>query len=82
MNDSDAAKFRSFSTNIGAWLILAALAVCCIHFVLAMLNAALRRCTEISKPMFIAAPAHKRIVNRIAHLRKFALFTRSGAALT
>lgn len=75
MKTFNAAKIRDIAGNLSRWAILTAMVTLCARFFRSYMAASLRFYILTVKPPFICAYAQKRIVNRIAHLRKFALFT-------
>ena len=75
MKPFDAVKIRDIAGKLSQWAMLTAMVTLCIRFFRAYMAASLGFYILTVKQPFICAYAQKRIVNRIAHLRKFALFT-------
>jgi len=74
MKTFDAAKIRDIAGKLSQWAMLAVMVALCIRFVRAYMAASVWYYTITVQPLFNYAYARKRVVNRIVHRRKFALF--------
>ena len=75
MKTFDTVKIKDIAEGFSSKAMLAAMATLCICFFLAYMSAALWFYTIlVITAFFTCTHAHKRIVNRIIHHRKFALF--------
>jgi len=75
MKTIDTAKIKDIAEIFTSKAMLAAMATLCIGFFTAYMSAALWFYTIlVTTAFFTCTHAHKRIVNRIIHRRKFALF--------
>jgi hypothetical protein len=70
----DAAKFRNIAEELTSKAMMAAMVTLSIRFFMVYMAASLWFYTISVMPFFNCIYARKRIVNRIAHRRKFALF--------
>ncbi|EHQ26573.1 hypothetical protein [Mucilaginibacter paludis] len=77
MKKFDAAKFKDMAEEIASKTMLGAMAMLCILFIRGYMAALMYLNTIMVMPLFTCAYARKRIVNRITHQRKFALFTKN-----
>jgi hypothetical protein len=74
MKTFDAAKIRDIAGKLSQWAMLAAMVTLCISFFRAYMAAAVWFYTLTVKPLFNCTYARKRVINRIVHHRKFAVF--------
>jgi hypothetical protein len=75
MKTFDTKKIKDIAKGFRSQAMLAAIATLCICFFLAYMSAVLWFNTIfVITAFFTCTHAHKRIVNRIIHHRKFALF--------
>jgi hypothetical protein len=77
MKTLDVATIRDMAEAIASRAILAAMAMLCIRFIMAYMAASVWFQTISTVPLFTCIYARKRIVNRIIHHRKYALFTKN-----
>ncbi|SDE94739.1 hypothetical protein SAMN05216464_11134 [Mucilaginibacter pineti] len=78
MKTFDAATIGDMAEDYASQTVFAAMAALCIRFITAYLAASVWFQTISIMPFFACTYARKRIVNRITHQRKFALFQRCG----
>jgi len=71
----DAERIRDIAEEFTSKAMLAAMATLCIRFFMAYMEASVRFYSMTAMTFFTCIYARKRIVNRITHHRKFALFT-------
>ncbi len=74
MTTFDAAKIKEIAEEFTSKAMLAAMATLCIRFFMAYMAASVRFYTMTATTFFSCTYAQKRIVNRITHHCKFALF--------
>jgi len=74
MKTLDAERIRDIAEEFTSKAMLAAMATLCIRFFMACMTASVRFYTMTEMTSFSCIYAQKRIVNRIVHHRKFALF--------
>jgi hypothetical protein len=68
------AKIKDIAEEFISMAMLAVMATLCIRFFIAYMAASVWFYILTAKPFFTCTYARKRIVNRITHHRKFALF--------
>ena len=73
----DAATIRDMAEAIASHTVFAAMAMLCIHFITAYMAASVWFQTISIMSFFTCTYPRKRVVNRIIHDRKFALFTKN-----
>lgn len=70
----DAAKIRDIAGKLSQWAMLAAMVTLCIRSIRAYMAAVVRLYTPSAPPVLTCTYARKRVVNRVIHHRKFAVF--------
>jgi len=73
----NAAKIKEIAVELTSRVMLAAMARLCIRFFMTYLAPSAKFYTMTATISFSCTYARKRIVNRINHERKFALFTKN-----
>lgn len=74
----DVTKLRDMAEAVASQIMLTVMATLCIRFIIAYMAATARFYALPATPILLLTYARKRVINRIAHLRKFALFTCGG----
>jgi hypothetical protein len=74
MKTFDAERIKDIVEEFTSKAMLVAMATLCIRFFMAYMTASVRFYTMTATAFFSCRYAQKRIVNRIVHHRKFALF--------